>query len=247
MDFRGKGDSGARFQPTRWSMVVQARGGHREALEELCRAYWYPAYAFLRKRGLSPSDSQDLVQEFFLRKVLGGKLLLDADQHRGSFRAWFAQSLRNFLANESERRDTAKRGGQVEHVPLHLAGLDRAEERYATDPVDPGAGPEALYDRAFAAQLVARALEAVRREYAGLKKTDIFQALLPCITTGAEQGTHPKLAKQLGIEEDACRQHLRRLKVRFQKQLVTEVTELTGDPESARAELRHLLDAWISR
>ena len=141
--------SGACFASTRWTVVLAAGGtpspGSAAALERLCSSYWYPLYAFIRRRGHSPPDAEDLTQEFFAR-LLEHNWVADADRHKGRFRSFLLMALKRFLAKEWDKVQTLKRGGQVRFVPLQL---DTAESRYIREPADT-ATPEQVFEKQWA-------------------------------------------------------------------------------------------------
>jgi DNA-directed RNA polymerase specialized sigma24 family protein len=162
------------FATTHWSVILRAGGAESEdadtALEELCRSYWYPLYAYVRRNGHGPHDAQDLVQEFFGR-FLERKYLRHADRNRGRFRTFLLSSLKNFLINEWNKSNRATRGGS-----LRILSLDEemAESHFGAEPAVEQP-PDALYDRGWAAILLDRALAALRAEFAQSGKQDLLQ------------------------------------------------------------------------
>ena len=154
--------SGARFLTTRWSLVRGARGSSadaRAALEELCRIYWYPLYAYVRRGGTAAEDARDLVQGFFAG-FLARDSIAGLSEEGGRFRSYLLGALRHHVANERERSRALKRGGGEAPLPLELDG---AEERYAREPADPET-PETLYARKWALTVLERVLERLRSE-----------------------------------------------------------------------------------
>ena len=174
------------FEPTRWSLVLRARGGdeaqRRVALEALCSAYWYPLYAFLRRSGRGVEDAEDLVQDFFAR-LLDGSLLERADQGRGKFRTLLLAAVKNLDSDARKAERTQKRGGLAKVVALDSV---LAEERWLVDSSRESA-PEVAFDRAWAAAILERAGLRLRAEHAG-EKAALFAELAPRLTGSGEDG-----------------------------------------------------------
>ena len=163
------GDDQYRFHTTRWSLVLlsaQSQApGFQAALSELYKIYWYPLYAYVRRRGLAPEEAQDLTQGFFLH-LLEHKTLGRADPLKGKFRSFLLGSLQNYLSTEAERARCLKRGGGVEFIPLDL---QNAENRYKLEPID-SLTPEKVFAARWAVALLGEAMKRLRREYASLQK-----------------------------------------------------------------------------
>ena len=181
--------SKAPFPTTRWSRVVAAADpaepSARLALEELCRAYWYPLYAFIRRKGHDPDRAADLTQDYFAR-LLGSDLLARADRRKGRFRAFLRTDCGFFLAHRAERGRARKRGGGV--APLSIDARD-AEGRYLREPADPGLTPDRLFDRAWALRLLDGVLERLAREYADSGRAAQFEALQVVLSEGSRSVT----------------------------------------------------------
>jgi RNA polymerase sigma-70 factor (ECF subfamily) len=229
------------FATTHWSLVVAAQPDEasqtraRKALEELCRAYWYPLYAFVRYRGYSSDDAQDLTQSFFARIIETGGFA-SADPERGRFRSYLLGALKHFLANEWHRAKTQKRGGQVQFVEWDA--LD-PEVRYA------GAGkqsddPEHLFDREWALETVAGALQALRDEMARAGKSRLFDALKGSLT-GQEESPREEIAAGLNMSEGAVKVALHRLRQRYRKLLRAAIAETVSNEADLDDEMRYLV------
>ncbi len=233
------------FATTRWSEVLAAGQGNstqgREALARLCETYWYPLYAFVRRRGLLPEDAQDSTQEFFLR-LLAGNWLSDADRAKGRFRTFLLTALSRFLANEWDRARALKRGGGVVSIPFDT---QVAESRYCADTKHELA-PDLLYDRQWAMTLLDRALSRLEAEQRQLGKVSEFAALASALT--AERGDIPyaALAAQLGLSENAVRMAVHRLRKRFRQVFREEIAQTVAEPGEVEAEVRHLVAALAS-
>ncbi|MCI0626377.1 MAG: sigma-70 family RNA polymerase sigma factor [Acidobacteria bacterium] len=230
----------ASFATTHWSVVLQA--GERdspqsaEALEQLCRIYWYPLYAYVRRRGSKPEDAEDLIQGFFAR-VLEHRYFALADPDRGRFRTFLLCSLKNFLANEHERAASLKRGGGV--LPLSLSGLD-LEGRYVVEPRDPET-PESLFERRWALTVVEQALARLRQEYAGSGRADLYDRLKPYVWGEKNAASYAEIGSAVGLSEEAVKKAVQRLRRRFAEALRLEITQTVSTPAELEEELRHLL------
>jgi len=230
------------FATTHWTVVVAA--GRRatpeadRALEELCRTYWYPLYAYVRRRGHLPPDAQDLTQEFFAR-LLAKHWIESADREKGRFRTFLLTAMNRFLANEWDRAGTQKRGGHAVHLPLDT---ETAETRYEADAAL-ALTPDRLYDRHWAMTLLDRALTRLRTEQERAGKAKEFAVLSPFLT--AERGAIPyaEAAAQLGVNEAAARQAVHRVRKRFRDVFREEITQTVAVPEEVDEEIRHLLAA----
>ena len=229
------------FVTTRWTMVLQAgREGSPQsgqALEELCRTYWFPLYAFVRRRGYGKEDAEDLVQGFFLR-LLDKNYLQSVSSDQGKFRAFLLACLKHFLANEWDRAGRQKRGGGV--APLSLNWAD-AHSRYELGPAD-GLTPDRLYDRAWAILLLERVLAQLRVENAGDLR--LFDALKPFLTMGKSAIPYAQAAAAVGLSESAARVAVHRLRRRYRELLRREVAETLSRPEQVEEEMRALLGAF---
>lgn len=227
------------FVTTHWSVVLAA--GEKEspasaaALEVLCRAYWYPLYAFVRRQGQSPQDAQDLTQEFFAR-VLEKDYLKAADREKGRFRTFLRVALKRFLLNEWERARRIKRGGNRIHVAFDTA---MAERKYQAERSD-ALAPDQLYERRWALTLLDQALDRLQEEYEHAGKLEEFQRLKPFLT--ADRGSIPygQLAASLGMTEGTARVAIHRLRKRFREVFRAEVAETVAGIEDIDEELRHI-------
>ena len=222
------------FATTRWSLVLAAGAGGSRALAELCRAYWFPLYAFTRRLGHGPHDAEDFTQGFFA-DLLARDALAGVAAERGRFRSFLLASLKNFLADQRDRARAQKRGGGAPVISFDAVA---AEERYALEPAGDGA-PELLFDRAWALAVVERALGRVGDEYSD--QTAVFEALRPLLTGGGAQSSYAEIGTALGLQEGAVKVAVHRLRKRYAQALRAEIAETLLDPSEAEAELRHLL------
>jgi RNA polymerase sigma-70 factor (ECF subfamily) len=231
-------DLASRFATTRWDLVLasaetQAPGAD-DALSDLCRTYWRPLYAFVRRRGYSPADAEDLVQDFFAQ-FLHGRSVKKADPLRGRFRTFLLTSLQNFLANEWDRASAAKRGGKFQFVAFdHLA----SEERNALDAPDP-ASPEMAFDVRWARAIVDTALERLREEAAARGKGKVFDELKGFLTA-ADATSYETAAARLGIPLNAVKTAIHRLRGNFRTVVRQQVAQTVSSPTEIDEELRYL-------
>jgi RNA polymerase sigma-70 factor (ECF subfamily) len=230
------------FTTTRWSLVLRVRQTQTplaaDALEQLCRTYWFPIYAYVRRRQNDPETAKDLTQEFFVH-LLEQDLVARADPAKGRFRAFVITLLKHFLINQHERRLALKRGAG--RTPLSLDAME-AEERYRHEPVQNQA-PDTAFDHQWAEEILARALETLKRDYeaAGLGRR--FDKLKPFLPRGHDPSSYAETAVQLGISEAATRKAIFMLRRRFADLFRQEIAQTVSSAEEAEAEMRHLLMA----
>jgi RNA polymerase sigma-70 factor (ECF subfamily) len=229
------------FLTTRWSLVAQAadRGdaGAPAALQELCRGYWPPLYAFLRRWGASPDDAQDLVQGFFAR-LLEKDWLAQADPSRGKLRTFLLAALKHHASNERARANAQKRGGGRVHVPL-----DVGEEERHLGTVASSDTPERVFERRYAEALLARAFErlAVQERAASPERAERFEALRPHLS--GEGPAQAETAATIGVSATALKVALHRLRARLRETIRAEVAETLSDPAGVDEEIRSLVSA----
>ena len=230
---------GAReFHTTRWSVVLAAQHGGdassaSRAMAELCRDYWYPLYAFVRRRGHAPYDAQDLTQSFFA-SLLETKATA-AEPGRGRFRSYLLGALKHFLANDFHRGNVRKRGGGQALVEWDAL---EPEARYGLEPAEEGDG-DTLYDRRWAMELLDRAMSRLRAEFAAKKDEATFEALKGTLS-GAE-GVRADLAARLGMTEGALKVAVHRLRQRYREVVRAEIAETVDSPADVEDEMRHLV------
>ena len=230
---------GSLFCTTHWSAVLQAggRGGSSaEALETLCRNYWYPLYAFVRRRGHGIDEAQDLTQEFFAR-LLAGNYLAQADPSRGRFRSFLLASLKHFLANEWHRSQCQKRGGGCVIFSVEEA----AEEERKHFELPDHASPDRLFERRWIETLLERVTVRLRREYEEAGWRDRFDALKIYLLDDYEPLSYSETAKRLGLTESAVKSAIYKLRQRYAQVLRAEIAHTVDDPAEVEAEIRFLL------
>ena len=225
------------FATTRWSLVAACQGpaaGADAALESLCRSYWYPIYAYVRRFGFAPADAQDIVQSFFLR-LLEKSWLRDALPERGRFRGFLLVAVKRFLANERRHGHAQKRGGDITCAPLDAEAL---ESRHA---VDPGLGPDQAYERLWALQLLEHALVRLADEYARQGRSAEYRLLKPHLGASSREIDYETTARALGVNPGAARVAVHRLRKRFREAVQREIAETVADPACLDEELRHFV------
>ena len=216
-------------------MVLEAGGADaavaRQALAELCQTYWLPIYTYIRRRGSSPHDAQDLTQEFFAR-LLEQNLVAAADPGRGRFRSFLLGALNHFLAKEWRKGRAQKRGGH-----LQIVELGDAELRYGSEPVT----PEQQFERKWAVTLLDAVLERLRAEFADENRPERFELLRPFLLGDREGEPYAVIASRLGMSDGAIKVAVHRLRCRYRRLLREEVARTVAAPDQVEAEMRHLL------
>jgi RNA polymerase sigma-70 factor (ECF subfamily) len=227
------------FPTTRWSLVLagsqRANPDARDALEELCRSYWFPIYARARMLGNDPDDARDRTQSFFAR-VLEKNTLSVADPERGRFRAFLKVAFEHHVANEHRRQRAERRGGGKE--PLRL-DVDEAESQYRSEPVATST-PEVEFERQWARVLLARALERLEAEMTENQEGVRYRLLEPYLTGRHTGKTYAQIAKALGSTDGAVRMAIHRMRKRWGEILRDEISQTVADPQQVDDELRHL-------
>jgi RNA polymerase sigma-70 factor (ECF subfamily) len=230
------------FVTTHWSVVLAAGRGDstrsRAALENLCRNYWYPLYAFVRRLGHSAHDAEDLVQSFFA-VCLEKNYLGAAEQAKGRFRSFLLVALKRFLANEWDKARAQKRGGS--HATVSLDSFT-AEQRYALEPAD-RLSADKLFDRRWALTLLEQVVMRLRAEQVAAGKLEQFEQLKECITTAGRGVPYADLATRLGLSEGAIKVAVHRLRQRYRELLEEEIANTVATPEEIDQERRYLLAA----
>ena len=238
-------DHAALFVTTRWSLVLSARDkvspDSERALESLCRAYWYPLYVFVRRRGHQPHDAQDFTQAFFAR-LLEKDFLNAVSQEKGRFRTFLVVALKRFLLNEWDKVRTQKRGGGQQLLPLDG---ENAEYRYQAEHAD-ALSAEAMFERRWALTLLEQAMTRLRTSYAETRREAEFEHLKGSLTADRGEVDYAQIARALGMSEGAARVALHRLRKRFREFFREEIAGTVSDPADVDDEVRHVV-ALISR
>jgi len=227
----------SQFPTTRWTMVLAAgEPSHKEArsaLVSLCENYWYPLYAYLRRRGYPPDRAQDITQEFFTR-VLKGRYLNRADPEKGRFRSFLLTSLKFFVADEEDRDRAYKRGGRA-IVPLEISS---GEERYQREPAHEET-PERIFERRWALSVLDRVVERLRSEFLQHGRAEHFDRL-KVFLLGPSDTSYASLAREMNTSEGAIKVAVHRLRKRYRDLFRQEIADTVANPAEVESELRFL-------
>jgi len=236
--------AGDAFDSTHWSDVLRAAGSSPDAddaLSRLCEAYWFPLYAYLRRR-YPPDQAQDLTQEFFAREVITRRIFKGVDPLRGRFRAWLLASLKNLVANAAAAGAAQKRGGQVTHLSLSIDGAT-AEARYLQT-ANETLTPEQLYERSWALTVLGRVRDALCARHEADGRGELFRALEGTLPGPVRARPYAEVARALGKTEDAVKVAASRLRKEFGELLREEVRRTVSSADEVDAELHDLLAAF---
>ena len=206
-----------------------------QALDQLCRTYWYPLYAFVRRKGHSPHDAQDLTQAFFAR-LLEKNYVAQADRERGRFRTYLLAALTHFLADEWDKARRLKRGGGREIISFDAAS---AEERYRLEPIDQLDAAK-LYERRWVTTLFDQVLARLEQEFRDSSKGGLFDVLKSSLLADDSGLSYAQLGVQLGLSEDAIKQAVHRMRRRYRELFREEIAQTVAGPDELEDELKHL-------
>ena len=230
----------SQFPTTRWTLVVAAgdprRKDARSALVSLCEKYWYPLYAYLRRRGYAPDQAQDLTQEFFMR-VLEGRYLDRADPEKGRFRSFILTSLKFFAADEQDRQRAQKRGGTAV-VSFEFSSGESGEERYQREPGH-NETPDRIFERRWALSVLERVTDRLRDEFVQHGRPENFERM-KVFLLGQSEAPYADLAREMNTSEGALKVAIHRLRKRYRELLRQEIADTVADPAEVESELRYL-------
>jgi RNA polymerase sigma factor (sigma-70 family) len=229
------------FITTQWTLVIaaarSAEPGAHEALAKLCESYWYPLYAFVRRRGHSPEEALDLTQGFFAR-LMEKNSLATADAAKGRFRSWLLGAVKHYISNERERAAARKRGGAVQTLSIDA---NDAERRYRYEPSHE-LTPERIFERRWALTLLDRVVSDLASEFARAGKAELFEALSPMLT-GEDRVSYDAVAARLNMSNGAVRVAAHRLRQRYGELLRAEIGRTVDDEAAVEEEIRDLFAA----
>ncbi len=230
------------FGTTHWTVVLSAKDhevspANQAALETLCRTYWYPLYAYIRRRGYSAPEAQDLTQEF-LARLIATHGLAPVDRRKGRFRSFLLASLNHFLANEWDRARAAKRGGRAEILSLDDTAV---EARYAFEPSN-DLTPERFYDRQWALALLDRALMRLQSEFAAAGKNRQFDCVKEFLQCEESDRSYEEVGVEMGLKASAVASMVYRLRQRYRELVREEVAHTVPSPGDLDDELRWLFE-----
>ena len=228
------------FATTHWSVVLlagqESSVASAAALEKLCRAYWYPLYAFVRRQGQAPHEAADLTQEFFSR-LLSTNALASVDRRKGKFRSFLLASIKHLLANEWNRSQTQKRGGGCVHFSLDAVS---AEERYQLDPVDEMTA-EKIFERRWAETLIDSVTLRLQEEFTEAGMAARFDELKVFLLADEEPASYAEIARRLTISEGAARTAIYRMRQRYGELFREEIAQTVTGVEEMKDEIRHFV------
>lgn len=227
------------FATTHWSLISRATAPSPEgsaALEALCRAYWFPVYAFARKHGCSPTDAEDVTQDFFA-EIVHSQFLQRADRERGRFRSYLLSAVRRRIINAQERAHAQKRGGHATVVSID----EPIAEKLFLEIDDPGLNPSETYERSWALTVLQRARQRLRDEQAAAGRLPEFDALEPYLSAPPAEGEYAALASSLNMARNGVAVAVHRLGKAYRKMVRDEIAETVEDPAEVTDELNHLL------
>jgi RNA polymerase sigma-70 factor (ECF subfamily) len=239
--------SAGQFHTTRWTLVLVSAQNEGQAaqvaLAELCQIYWYPLYAFARRRGYSPDDSQDLTQGFFL-DLLKHQALTRVDRLKGKFRSFLLASFENYLSVQARAAHCLKRGGQQRLIHVDA---ESAENRYRLEPTD-DLSPEKIFDARWANALLEHSMVQLADEYHSKGKESVFEALKDFVGIGNENvgGSYDEAAKALNVGLGTVKTFIYRLRKRYIEIVRQEVARTVSDPAEINSEIHALCDALIA-
>ncbi|MEW6160090.1 MAG: sigma-70 family RNA polymerase sigma factor [Verrucomicrobiota bacterium] len=236
----------AQFTTTHWTVILTLRQKQNspaaaEALENLCRTYWYPLYAYLRRRGLSEHDAQDITQGF-LAQLLERGSFHSVSRDRGKFRSFLLASLNYFLADAHDKASAKKRGGCQKVIALDALS---AEERYQLEPLD-AQDAERLFERRWALTILDEVMRRIRSEFAASGRQNVLSHVEPFLLGEKSHATYAEAAAQLGLTEGAVKMVVLRLRQRFRELFREVIAETVSEPDEVDEELQYLF-AVISR
>jgi RNA polymerase sigma-70 factor (ECF subfamily) len=234
------------FAPTHWSIIAAAGETQvnpeaaRAALADLCQTYWRPLYTFVRSRGYSIDDAQDLTQSFFAF-FIERKIYERADREKGRFRSFLLASLKNFLADARDRDEALKRGGGQEFLPLNEEQAQEAESLFQAQAAEIDEGDQ-VFERSWAETVVNSALEMISKTYKGEGKESLFEALRIFLAMGADPlPSYEQLAVRLNMPASTLRSHVTRLRARYREALRAQVRRTVTTEAEVNEELHELL------
>jgi RNA polymerase sigma factor (sigma-70 family) len=230
---------GVAFTTTHWSVVLEAQGespAAQEALEKLCRTYWRPIFAFLRRQGLRPDEAEDITQGFFA-ELLERRSLSAVRKEKGRLRSFLLGALKYFLANEARRARAIKRGKGQQLIPLDDL---RVDDRIEIEPADPMTA-EMIYERRWALTLLEQVLSRLRDEFRAAGNAALFDSLKALLPDEPGSPSQAEIGARMGMTENAIRQAFYRFRQRYQSLLREEIANTVATPGDIEDELRHLI------
>jgi len=234
------------FLGTRWSIIIRTRDRNSKeaemALSELCRIYWYPLYAFVRRCGHSHHEAEDLTQGFFLH-LIGKDGIRNVDPAKGKFRSFLLSSIKHFLSNEREHSQALKRGGKQTLLSIDLSD---GERRYSVEPADTMT-PQAMFENSWAMNLLADTMADLRREYESRQRKDVFDLVEGFIVESGPVVSYATAAATLGTSEGNIKVLVYRIRRRFGELLRERIAHTVESDAEIDDEIRHLMSCFTTR
>lgn len=229
-----------KFPTTQWTVIRRVQqGGEADAtaaMEEICRQYWFPVYAFYRRYGFRAMDAEDLAQEFF-RACINRNTIQAARKEKGRLRSFMLNMLRDLAANHLRQEATLKRGGGTAIVSLEE---NEAEALFSRE-VSKGENPSSLFDRAWAKRLLAAATERLRADFEKGDNLDDYEQLKEYLPLAEASTPYGEAARRLGVSEGTLRLQIHRMRKRWARHIDAEIAETVNDPAERLAEREYLL------
>ena len=230
------------FPTSQWSLIARAGASDanaaRVALAELCRRYWYPIYAFVRRQVASNHDAEDIAQGFF-EHLLANEVIADANRSRGRFRTFLLACCKHYIANRKRAARAEKRGGNAVIVGIDF---DDAAKRYSHEPADP-VDAEQLFLRRWAFTLLEETIAALQSEYAASGRDELFARLRPMLTSDPEARTYAAIASEIGMNDGAVRKAAQRMREQFREELRRRIADTVENEDQVADEIRDLFAA----
>lgn len=233
------------FSETRWTVIGRAQEGSasqvEEAMESLCSIYWYPAYAYVRRRGFGSEDAEDITQAF-LAKMVTREVFQMADPTKGKFRAFLLHNLKFFISNWRDFQNAEKRGGGEQPISIDA---EKAEGRYKYEPID-DTTPDQIFDRQWALTLLEHVLSDLRSYYqTKLGKEDLFESLKATVYGAKTSDSYAKIAAQFGVTENTIKTEVKRLRERYVRRLEAAIADTVGTEEEMDDEKQFLMNLFV--
>ena len=234
-------NAGRHFETTHWSVVAKAAEQQtpeaEQAMEALCKDYWFPLYGYLRRKGSTPQEAEDLTQSFFAGRVVTKKIFKGVSADKGKFRNWLLASLKNYVNNEWDKRTAEKRGGKAGHVSLDLEG---AEDFYS---MEHGltCDPENTFDHTWAITVLKNSMEKLRLRYQQGGRGELFEQLRFLLPGGKSKSSYKEISDRIGKSEDATKMAASRFRQEFGVVLREEIRRTVSTPDELQEELQYLM------
>jgi len=235
----------SRFMTTRWSVIMKAQGDDSvaaaDSIAELCRDYWYPLYAYVRRCGVTPEDAQDFTQGFF-SSFLQNDWVMAVHQSRGKFRSFLLASIKNYMGKQWQKQKTIKRGGGIQFSSVDF---ETAEGRYINEPFH-DLTPDKLFDRSWTISLLDSVLKELKNDYVAKGNEQLFEMLKDFLVAKTGNMAYAEIAEHLGMTESAVKVAVHRLRSRYRQLIRERVAQTVSDEEDVASEIHGLFSSLSS-